>query len=164
MVRKEQVLHFVEQANLVRSLSRSALIKMEELETTGVIELSKLFDGIFTMHQSGEARVYELSEDAKNVYNDYCSQVVEEQNAKFQGGMGSGESSSSSSKDTKHVPRLSVILQILFHVIDKALGFILPTTPLPLQIGKENVQRVIAINEYCVDVKAILKEVIHIII
>ena len=62
-------------------------------------------------------------------------------------------------QDTKHVLRLSVILHVLFHAIDKALGRIPPASTLSLRISKEDVQRAIAINEYSVDVKAILKEV-----
>ena len=107
---------------------------IEQLEATGVKELSRVFDGIFTQHQSGEARIYELSVTAKVVYNEYCSQVVEEQNARFQGGSGASEQSTSSSKDTKHVLRLSVLLHVLFHVIDKALGLIPPASILPLRI------------------------------
>ena len=122
-------------------------------------ELSRVFDGIFTQHMSGESRIYKLSNRAKIVYNEYCSQVVEEQNARFQGGSAESEQSSSSSKDTKHVLRLSVILHVLFHAIDKALGRIPPASTLSLRISKEDVQRAIAINEYSVDVKAILKEV-----
>ena len=89
-----------------------------QLEATGVTELSCVFDGIFTQHQSGESRIYELSNRAKIAYNEYCSQVVEEQNARFQGGSTESGQSSSSSKDTKHVLRLSVILHVLFHAID----------------------------------------------
>ncbi len=132
---------------------------IEQLEATGVKELSRVFDGIFTQHQSGEARIYELSVTAKVVYNEYCSQVVEEQNAQFQGGSGASEQSISSSKDTKHVLRLSVLLHVLFHAIDKALVLIPPASILPLRITQENVHRAIAINEYSVDVKSILKEV-----
>ena len=130
-----------------------------QLEATGVTELSCVFDGIFTQHQSGESRIYELSNRAKIAYNEHCSQVVGEQNARFQGGSPESGQSSSSSKDTKHVLRLSVILQVLFHAIDKALGLIPPASTLSLPISKEDVQRAIAINEYSVDVKAILKEV-----
>ena len=130
---------------------------IEQLEATNVTDLTRVFDNIFTLHQSGEARVYELSDNAKTVYNEYCSQVVDEQNAKFEGGLGA--ESCSSSKDTKHVIRLSVIIHVLFHAIDKALGVIPPTHALSLSVGKENMQRAIAINEYSVDVKAILKEV-----
>ncbi len=54
---------------------------IEQLEATGVKELSRVFDRIFTQHQSGEARIYELSVTAEVVYNEYCSQLVEEQNA-----------------------------------------------------------------------------------
>ena len=131
---------------------------IDELEATQLTELSRVFDAVFSTHQSGEARIYGLSNEAKVVYNEYCSQVVEEQNAKFQGQCGTVESCSSS-KDTKHVLRLSVILQILYHAIDKALGIIPPASTPSLSIFKENVQRAIAINEYSVDVKAILKEV-----
>ena len=130
-----------------------------QLEATGLTELSHVFDGIFTQHQSGESRIYELSNRAKITYNEYCSQVVEEQNARFQGGSAESGQSSSSSKDTKHVLRLSVILHVLFHAIDKALGLIPPASILSLRISKEDVQRAIAINEYLVDVKAIFKEV-----
>ncbi len=55
--------------------------------------------------------------------------------------------------------RLSVLLHVLFHAIDKALGLIPPASILPLRIMQENVHRAIAINEYSVDVKSILKEV-----
>ena len=110
-----------------------------------------MFNGVFTQHQSGEARVYELSDRAKTAYNEYCSQVVEEQNARFQEQSASSGQSSSSSKDTKHVLRLSVILHVLFHAIDKALGLIPPASTLSLRISKENIQRAI--------VKAVLKEV-----
>ena len=65
----------------------------------------------------------------------------------------------SSSKDMKHVMRLAVILQVLFHAIDKAIGDILTNSALSLRISKENIQRGITINKYCVDIKAILKEV-----
>ena len=130
-----------------------------QLEATGLTELSHVFNGIFTQHQSGESRIYELSNRAKIAYNEYCSQVVEEQNARFQGGSAESGQSSSSSKDTKHVLRLSVILHVLFHAIDKALGLIPPASTLSLRISKEDVQRAIAINEYSVDVKAIFKEV-----
>lgn len=41
---------------------------IEQLEATGLTGLSKVFDGIFTMHQSGEARVYELSDIAKKSF------------------------------------------------------------------------------------------------
>ena len=121
--------------------------------------MSRVFDGIFMQHMSGESRIYELSNRAKIVYNEYCSQVVEEQNARFQGGSAESEQSSSSSTDTKHVLRLSVILHVLFHAIDKALGRIPPASTLSLRISKEDVQRAIAINKYSVDVKAILNEV-----
>lgn len=131
---------------------------IDQLEATGLTELSKVFDGLFSMHRSGESRVYELTNDAKDVYNEYCTQVVEEQNAKFQGGLDTGETCSSS-KDTKHVLRLSVVIHVLFHAINKALGIIPPNTVVSLRVPKINLQRAIAINEYCVDVKAILKEV-----
>ena len=65
---------------------------------------------------------------------------------------------SSSSKDTKHVIQLAIILQILFHAIDKVLGIIL-CVPLSLRITKENVHQAIAVNEYTVDIKGILKNV-----
>ena len=94
------------------------------------------------------------------VYNEYCSQVVAEQNAKFQGESDSVESCSSS-KDTKHVLRLAVIIQILYHAIDKALGMLPSASTTSLNVSKENIQRAIAINEYSVDVKAIMKEVGH---
>ena len=110
---------------------------IEELRATQLTELSRVFDGIYHQHQTGEARIYELSAGAKIVYNDYCTRVIEEQNAKFNDVRGAHDGSSSS-KDTKHVIRLAVILQILFHAIDKALGLILPTTPLSLEITKEN--------------------------
>ena len=132
---------------------------IEQLEATGVTELSRVFDGIFTQHMSGESRIYELSNRAKIVYNEYCSRVVEEQNARFQGGSAESEQSSSSSKDTKHVLQLSVILHVLFHAIDKVLGRIPLASTLSLRISKEDVQRAIAINKYSVDIKAILKEV-----
>ena len=37
---------------------------IDQLEETGLTELSRVFDGIFSVHQSGEPRVYELSHDA----------------------------------------------------------------------------------------------------
>ncbi len=58
---------------------------IEQLEAIGEKTLSRIFDGIFTQHQSRVARIYELSVTAKVVYNEYCSQVVREQNARFQG-------------------------------------------------------------------------------
>lgn len=131
---------------------------IEQLQQTQLTELSRVFDNIYHLHQTGETRIYELSEEAKAVYNNYCGQVIEEQNAKFDGDSGAGEGSSSS-KDTKHVIRLAVIFQVLFHAIDKALGTLLPNVPLSLEISKENIHRAIATNEYSVDVKAILKGV-----
>ena len=130
-----------------------------KISLNNIKELLHVFDGVFIQHQSGEARVYELSDRAKTAYNEYCSQVVEEQNARFQEQSASSGQSSSSSKDTKHVLRLSVILHVLFHTIDKALGLIPPASTLSLRISKENIQRAIVINEYSVDVKAVLKEV-----
>ena len=123
-----------------------------QLKATGVTELSRVFDGIFTQHQSGESRI--STNRAKIAYNEYYSQVVQEQNARFQGGSAESGQSSSSSKDTKDVLRLSVILHVLFHAIDKALGLIPPASTLSLRISKEDVQRAIAINEYSVDVKS----------
>lgn len=93
---------------------------IDQLELTQLTELSRVFDNIYHLHQSGETRIYELSEAAKTVYNNYCAQVFEEQNLKFEGERGAGEGSSSS-KDTKHIIRLAVILQVLFHAIDKHL-------------------------------------------
>ena len=84
--------------------------------------------------------------------------MIEEQNAKFSDVVGS-QDGSSSSKDTTHVIRLAVILQILFHAIYKALGVILPSVPLSLQITRENLHQAIAVNEYTVDIKGILKNV-----
>ena len=153
----ERILMAAPMPNLLPPREVQAFI--EQLEETGVKELSRVFDGVFTQHQSGEARVYELSDRAKTAYNEYCSQVVEEQNARFQEQSASSGQSSSSSKDTKHVLRLSVILHVLFHAIDKALGLIPPASTLSLRISKENIQRAIVINEYSVDVKAVLKEV-----
>ena len=108
-----------------------------QLRATQLTELSRVFDGIYHQHQTGEVRIYELSAEAKTVYNDYCSRVIEEQNAKFNDVIGS-QDGSSSSKDTKHVIRLAVILQIFFHAIYKALGVILLSVPLSLQITREN--------------------------
>ncbi len=131
---------------------------IEQLRATQLTELSRVFDGIYHQHQTGEVRIYELSAEAKTVYNDYCSRVIEEQNAKFNDVVGS-QDGSSSSKDTTHVIRLAVILQILFHAIYKALGVILPSVPLSLQITRENLHQAIAVNEYTVDIKGILKNV-----
>ncbi len=131
---------------------------IEQLRATQLTELSRVFDGIYHQHQTGEVRIYELSAEAKTVYNDYCSRVIEEQNAKFNDVVGS-QDGSSSSKDTKHVIRLAVILQILFHAIYKVLGVILPSVPLSLQITRENLHQAIAVNEYTVDIKGILKNV-----
>ena len=88
---------------------------IEQLEATGVTELSHVFDGIFTQHMSGESRIYELSNRAKIVYNEYCVQVVEEQNARFQGGSAESGQSSSSSKETKHVLRLFCFMPLIRH-------------------------------------------------
>ena len=118
---------------------------IEQLRATQLTELSCVFDGIYHQHQTGEARIYELSADAKAMFNDYCSRVIEEQNAKFNDVNGARDGSSSS-KDTKHVIRLAVILQILFHAIDKALGIILPCVPLSLRITKENVHQAISVK------------------
>ena len=134
---------------------------IEKLRATHLTELSRVFDSIYHQHQTGEARIYELSPGAKTVYNEYCSRVIEEQNAKFNDVSGVHDGSSSS-KDTKHVIRLAVILQVLFHAVEKALGLILPCVPLPLQITRENLHRAIAINEYTVDIKGILKNVSNI--
>ena len=87
--------------------------------------------------------------------------MIEKQNAKFNGDS-VAQDRSSSSKDTKHVIRLAVIFQALFHAIDKALGIILPSVPLSLRITRENLHRAIAVNEYTVDVKGILKNVSNI--
>ena len=122
---------------------------IEQLKEMGVEELSRVFDGVVTQHQSREARVYELSDRGKTAYNKYCSQVVKEQNARFQEQSAGSGQSCSSSKDTKHVLQLSVILHVLFHAIDKALGLIPPAST----------QTATVINEYSVDVKAVLKEV-----
>ena len=78
----ERILMAAPMPNLLPPREVQAFI--EQLEETGVKELSHVFDGVFTQHQSGEARVYELSDRAKTAYNEYCSQVVEEQNARFQ--------------------------------------------------------------------------------
>ena len=131
---------------------------IERLRATQLTELSCVFDGIYHQHQIGEARIYELSAEANASYNDYCSRVIEEQNAKFNGDS-VAQDGSSSSKDTKHVIRLAVIFQVLFHAIDKALGIILPSVPLSLRVTKENLHRAIAVNEYTVNIKGILKNV-----